>query len=471
VNTAANSGRNDASMRIAIFLCFGAAALTTVAGILVGRVSPLALAFAVILSPVFVALSLWSFSGVSQGLVPLVAAVAVALIDLGLGPAQGIALGLKGIAYLLAFVSGVVALPSVARRLGPGEVLLLSLAGWSWVSAVYSVDWWVSTYTGFGLMALALIFVQAAFLPAPAIRALVDMVARVLGSMVVASVAFSLAFPHLALAQEVAGAGRYSGLFGSPNSAGGVAGLALVINLAWLAWRPAGSSRWGVAAAIAFVVASAAMMLLSGSRNAMLSLGVAALVIGAIRWPRVWWAMLAAAAVAVIVVSTLDLWGRIGDTVVGLLSRQRHGFDVRNLTGRLEIWDFVVGRWLDSPWIGHGLGGSRTVISEGFANFWGKSTGTAHNALLECLLDLGLVGAALLFSYVGWVAVHAVRAVRTGVRGSLVDNLALPVMAFVVTFGIVEKSFAGTPSTATGGLLLAGALVGALGRAGSGPRT
>lgn len=451
----------DAPIRILVFLCFGLAALGTIGGVYFGRVSPVVLPISVLLLPVLIALSVWSLAGVSVRLTPLLAGVAVALIDLGLGPAQGIALGLKGLAYALAFVVGAAQFPALIRRLNMGETLLLLLAGWSWASAIYSVDWWTSLYTGFGLASLALVIVPLAFLPASALTASMTLIARTLGVLVSTAVAFSIAFPHLATATDVAGVGRMSGLFGSPNSAGGFAGLTLVVNLAWLMWRPVGSSRKGAWLALVFVASAAAMIVLSGSRNAMLSTMLACSVVAAIRWPRAVLAGAVIAALAALVITTLGLWGRVADNVIGLLSRQQHGFDVQNLTGRTEIWRFVLQRWGESPWIGYGLGGSRTVISTGFATFWGKTTGTTHNALLESLLDLGLIGALMLFALVGWVVSGALKSVRFGHGGNLLDNLALPMVTFVCLFGVAEKSFAGTPSTATGGLLLAAALVGA----------
>ncbi|HEY1056780.1 MAG TPA: O-antigen ligase family protein [Emticicia sp.] len=68
-------------------------------------------------------------------------------------------------------------------------------------------------------------------------------------------------------------------------------------------------------------------------------------------------------------------------------------------TGRDDIWQFLFGRFLDRPWLGHGYGGFWDIgpmapnirYGTGFIPFINQ----AHNGYLDLLLALGLVGFTL----------------------------------------------------------------------------
>lgn len=78
--------------------------------------------------------------------------------------------------------------------------------------------------------------------------------------------------------------------------------------------------------------------------------------------------------------------------LLSLISRSGHSVEILSLSGRLEIWPYVMGRIAESPILGHGAA-SGMVVFKGFMRW--KIT-HAHNLYLQSLLYLGLAGFTLL---------------------------------------------------------------------------
>lgn len=442
------------SLRLLAFGFLAAAWIGLGGALVFGAANILVLPLIAVLTVVVVVLGVRALLVAGEGTLIVVVALAICLIDLGLKGMQFAALGIKGVAYLLCFVAGVQFMVRRAGELVLGDGWLLAYAVLAWATVGYSIDRWTTTQTGFALMALALVTLRlGATLPADAVDRLLRAVGHGFGVMLSLSLLLYVALPQLAVATEVAGSGRMAGLYGSPNSAGGVAGIAWLIHLSLLL-RPGRLGRGQCALALLFALVAAAALVLTGSRNAAASTAIATVVLVAMRWRMAALVSAMALALAALAVTVLGSWGELADQLVSAVARTRSGLDVRRLTGRTEIWAFVWGEWLRSPTFGYGLGGVRTLISEGWANFWGKTTGTAHNALLESLVDLGWVGTTLLLGFIGHAARNLWLARRTGSEGAGPRQLAWSLLVFVLLFGVAEKSFAGTPSTSTGALLL-----------------
>jgi exopolysaccharide production protein ExoQ len=85
------------------------------------------------------------------------------------------------------------------------------------------------------------------------------------------------------------------------------------------------------------------------------------------------------------------------DQIITLLGREP------TLTGRDEIWDFALDRIREEPLLGHGFRAYFTAPgNEEFIKFYfkGQQYDQAHSSVLQTLLDLGLVGFALLVAFV-----------------------------------------------------------------------
>ena len=181
--------------------------------------------------------------------------------------------------------------------------------------------------------------------------------------------------------------GPIEGIVASRNLLGMIALLGLIVFGARLADR---STRR--AQGIGWLVVAGAVMLLTRSATVIL-VGVIVLVaLGFVAWARrvgpdrrrgVYWAAAGAlaASVALLVVfwqTLLDLFGKSED-----------------LTGRLDIWNSVIGLALERPWFGWGwIGYWQPWVEpyDGLAVRNGVQYLQAHNAWLDVWMQLGIVG-------------------------------------------------------------------------------
>lgn len=437
---------------VAAILLAGLVAFSGV-GIIVAPVALVVLVVAAALG----AIMLWT---ASPPAVALLAGVVWIMIDLGFGIADSVAHGIKALAYLVAWVAGLRSLFGAERSRIPAVTkLIVVYALLCWATVIYSVERLTTAYTGFALVALALVSARLSTLEWEHAERALRIAAITSGVMVTLSLLYYIVLPGFAVARNVAGDGRVSGLFGSPNSAGGVTAITIILNFAQVCW-PSRRSMRGRLLAGAFVLVAAAMLALSGSRNAMAACLVSCTALLALRWPRTAVVGLLAGALLSLVISATIGWEDLLRGVVRLVSRTRSGADVSNLTGRTDIWAFVLREWQQSPWIGYGLAGTRSIISEGWASVWGKTTGTAHNALLESLLDIGILGTLLLVAVYVFTIRELLRAARMHAAGPGAVYAAAAVILFSIMFGLAEKSAAGAPSTSTGAIFLAAAVAG-----------
>jgi len=142
-------------------------------------------------------------------------------------------------------------------------------------------------------------------------------------------------------------------------------------------------------------------------------------------------------------------------SVASVVARSGNVNEITTFTGRSEIWAAVIPKWLESPWIGYGLGSPRVVVSQAYTTRWGQTYESAHNWLLESLLSFGVFGTAVLVAFLLALLVSAWR-----LRGRLrslpergpdraLVNCILRCWVFLLVSGLVEKSFAGMPNPTT----------------------
>jgi O-antigen ligase len=115
------------------------------------------------------------------------------------------------------------------------------------------------------------------------------------------------------------------------------------------------------------------------------------------------------------------------------------------MNGRLGLWSDLMPTILGHLFLGYGYQASRSVLLD--AASWAAY---AHNAVLQTLLDLGLVGTLAL-----------VAIVVSGVRGATHRALPAPLaaavaamMVFLVVNSVSTESFAGAPGFEATVLLL-----------------
>lgn len=108
--------------------------------------------------------------------------------------------------------------------------------------------------------------------------------------------------------------------------------------------------------------------------------------------------------------------------------------DITNLTGRTAIWHATVNLIVERPILGYGFNAGGLVLSDYYLRFSDWTTQSAHNAVLHCALDLGLVGLTLLGAAVVFILGNTVRSK---------DRLLLAFVTIVLVIGMIERSIAG----------------------------
>jgi hypothetical protein len=99
-------------------------------------------------------------------------------------------------------------------------------------------------------------------------------------------------------------------------------------------------------------------------------------------------------AVAGVAALGLSLFWTQAEFALRLATRGGEGIDT--LSGRTVAFDYLIDRWRESPINGLGYGaGTRTVFVD-FVDSTGLGIGSGHDVLSTVLVDLGLVGAAVL---------------------------------------------------------------------------
>ncbi len=113
--------------------------------------------------------------------------------------------------------------------------------------------------------------------------------------------------------------------------------------------------------------------------------------------------------------------------------------DTLTLTGRTELWRLVLDRVLERPVIGHGYVASRSVFLELLP--W---AGTAHNALGETLLNLGIVGTFFIWFPLGWAFLSSLlRTYRTAPALGWHHACIFGLVLFLLVNAISTESFGG----------------------------
>lgn len=185
------------------------------------------------------------------------------------------------------------------------------------------------------------------------------------------------------------------------------------------------------------------LMLLSLGRGGMLAAGLAtALTLFLFRKVRLAVVMcVVAGTVFLLTPSALDIsWE--------LLSRRQEMSEITSLTGRVPLWWKSIDLILEKPILGWGyVSGSRVALLTQF-RYWPASH--SHNAFLETLLTLGVIGCSILLLMLWRTIIGAVSLLRqpgtaehTAIRLALIKSTALVV--FLLVEGTLNAGFGGAP--------------------------
>jgi O-antigen ligase len=121
-----------------------------------------------------------------------------------------------------------------------------------------------------------------------------------------------------------------------------------------------------------------------------------------------------------------------GQTIEGFLS----------MSGRTELWRGVYALVSDRPIFGYGYVASRSVLLKVLP--W---AGHAHNALAETLLDLGIVGTALIWFALGRTLLSSLFQISwAAASGEWQRASILGILLFLLCDSFVSRSFGGVPA-------------------------
>ena len=129
--------------------------------------------------------------------------------------------------------------------------------------------------------------------------------------------------------------------------------------------------------------------------------------------------------------SVADSDGRLG----AMLFRGQTADEIVGLNGRLDLWADLRPAIAERSFFGYGYQASRSVLLD-----TAEWAAYAHNALLQALLDLGVIGTLALLSVVAIGLFGAISASNRWLRAAIAC-----VMVFLVLNSISSESFAGAP--------------------------
>jgi len=110
------------------------------------------------------------------------------------------------------------------------------------------------------------------------------------------------------------------------------------------------------------------------------------------------------------------------------------------LTGRVDVWLILPSYIAERPWLGYGLGAFWVADSENVALIWdavGWAPPHAHNGWLDLLLELGVVGLALLSLQIFLVIVNGIRVIVEGREPDF--QYLLVITLIIIVFNISES--------------------------------
>lgn len=225
--------------------------------------------------------------------------------------------------------------------------------------------------------------------------------------------------------------GRFTSILPLPTSFGN----SYVLFMAAMTWRMFLGGRWIVTGMLAgCVTAGVVMLLLSGTRNALLAMLVMLLVYFVV-WKK-----------RVAVVAALGLV--IGALATGAFFLESDAFkkvtnranSKESLEIREEVWKFAWQHIQEKPVIGYGLGIGTEVVSKNLPSWTRLNT---HNAYLGLWLQLGIVGVmAILIMYVWAMLSGCIVLMSDSAPREIVVAVALPLATLTGLFvgGMFEEN-------------------------------
>ena len=182
---------------------------------------------------------------------------------------------------------------------------------------------------------------------------------------------------------------------------------------------------------------------LTGGRAGYLTTGAVGLVLGALRWRKVF---LIGPAVAVLILMFVPAAAdRLMEGFTGNeYNSQVSVNDYEVTSGRSIIWPYVIEQIYKKPWLGWGR---QAMLRTGTVSFLyvvlNEEFGHPHNAYLETLLDNGIIGTAMILALYLTILFHALRLFleKRSTMAMAAGGIAAALILALMVAGMASQSF------------------------------
>jgi exopolysaccharide production protein ExoQ len=271
--------------------------------------------------------------------------------------------------------------------------LLVLLEVLAILSAIWSADAGVTLRRGIAVVATTLFAMDLA--TRYSIREQLRLLGYVLGFLLLLSVMFQIFMPDLIPAVDSGYSGAWHGVFQQKNEFARMVALATLVFLTRS--RP---PRWSRLVTIGLITVSAALILVSQSRTALVVMAAVLVLLRIFRLRRHGTKALIGGIVAVVLVGMVLSIAVDTESMAGMLGRDT------TMTGRTKIWTLALESLAERPFLGYGYSAFWNVSPEALriSQILHWQVPHAHNGFIDLPLQLGFVG-LILFLAVYVVAV------------------------------------------------------------------
>lgn len=267
------------------------------------------------------------------------------------------------------------------------EKFLWLFIGFLLISVVWAADFNESLYMSLKLIGTVLIGLSLGV--RYSLKEQLQILAWAFGLAVILSLFYGIALPARGIMTEGSLSGNWKGIYVHKNQLGRNMVLSTMVFM--LQAMSCQRYRWLTYSGVFF---SFVLIILSRSSTALLVVVTLLALLPlyrALRWSYSWLIpffsviILSIGSLSLLIVSQLDkFFGVFGKDTT--------------LTGRIPLWEKVLAKIWEHPWLGYGYGGFWTKPNGEAADIWITETwepGNSHNGLLDIWLSVGIVGVLL----------------------------------------------------------------------------
>ncbi len=223
-------------------------------------------------------------------------------------------------------------------------------------------------------------------------------IAHAYAVLVTLSVIFGVLVPYPKLPSQP---GRFTWLYIHPVEAGMLLAIAVIILTAYLLGSrvPRSGPRWHLGVYAVLWLICVAALLGTGTRGAALGALVGILIVVATRWRGI-------RKLEIALLGAVGLGGvalALGPQITAFVARGESAAQLETLNFRTDLWSVALGDFAQHPLYGFGFTADRGLFLDT------TGLGGGHNAIINLLVDTGLVGTAVWFALLIGIGVTAYR--------------------------------------------------------------